>query len=59
MVETISVEEAFGEGQMSYLAGNRSDNNPFRRGTRQYDAWRQGWTDEALRDAATCGSDSE
>jgi hypothetical protein len=50
-------DESHMEGRLAYLAGRRSDTNPYERGTRQYQNWRAGWVDEAMIDAVTCGTD--
>lgn len=46
-------------GRLAYGVGQRSDANPFKKGTQPYQDWRDGWIDMALLDAATCGADGE
>ena len=45
--------DGYEQGIHSYRFGMRSDANPYRRGTRNYDQWREGWTDAALWDVAS------
>lgn len=52
-------DESYNEGRMSYVAGERSDANPYERGSREYGQWRAGWNDMALLDAATCGPEDD
>jgi hypothetical protein len=36
------------DGMVAFREGRRTDTNPHKRGTEEYRAWRDGWTNAAL-----------